>query len=119
MHERVYVLILSIVMAIAVIMIYFQGLLNFDTQSHLLKKLSFLWIGLNVLLILTVFFRNLEYVAAYGLTFKRIGVFLFLLLSLLGLFTTWIKLKKKKDQYIFNQQNGLDCFLCFSSEQPD
>jgi len=95
-HERVYVLILSIVMAIAVIMIYFQGLLNFDTQSHLLKKLSFLWIGLNVLLILTVFFRNLEYVAAYGLTFKRIGVFLFLLLSLLGLFTTWIKLKKRK-----------------------
>ncbi len=95
-HERVYVLILSIVMAIAVIMIYFQGLLNFDVQSGLLRKLSFVWIGLNVLLILTVFFRNLEYVTAYGLTFKRIGVFIFLLLSLLGLFTTWMKLKSRK-----------------------
>lgn len=95
-HERVYVLILSIVMAIAVIMIYFQGLLNFDTHSGLLKKLSFVWIGSNVLLICTVFFRNLEYVNAYGLTFKRIGVFIFLLLSLLGLFTTWIKLKNRK-----------------------
>ncbi|MCH5715015.1 DUF4153 domain-containing protein [Niabella hibiscisoli] len=70
-HERVYVLILSIVMAIAVIMIYFQGLLNFDLQSGLLKKLSFVWIALNVLLILTVFLRNLEYVNAYGLTFKK------------------------------------------------
>ncbi|MGE9312077.1 DUF4153 domain-containing protein [Niabella sp. CJ426] len=95
-HERVYVLILSIVMAIAVIMIYFQGLLNFDAKSGLLKKLSLIWIGLNVLLILTVFFRNLEYVNAYGLTFKRIGVFVFLLLSLFGLFTTWVKLKNKK-----------------------
>ncbi|HTG56155.1 MAG TPA: DUF4153 domain-containing protein, partial [Niabella sp.] len=95
-HERVYVLILSIVMAIGVIMIYFQGLLNFDTQSGLLKKLSFIWIGLNVLLIFTVFFQNLEYVNTYGLTFKRIGVFIFLLLSLLGLFTTWVKLKNKK-----------------------
>ena len=95
-HERVYVLILSIVMAIAVIMIYFQGLLNFDTQSGLLKKLSFIWIGLNILLIFTVFFRNLEYVHAYGLTFKRIGVFIFLLLSLLGLFTTWVKLMNRK-----------------------
>lgn len=95
-HERVYVLILSIVMAIAVIMIYFQGLLNFDAQSGLLKNLSFVWIGLNVLLILTVFFRNMEYVAAYGLTFKRIGVFIFLILSFLGLFTTWVKLKNRK-----------------------
>lgn len=95
-HERVYVLILSIVMAIGVIMIYFQGLLNFDTQSGLLKKLSLIWIGLNVLLIGTVFLQNLEYVNTYGLTFKRIGVFIFLLLSLFGLFTTWAKLKNKK-----------------------
>ncbi|WP_114792098.1 DUF4153 domain-containing protein [Niabella yanshanensis] len=95
-HERVYVLILSIVMAIGVIMIYFQGLLNFDTQSGLLKKLSFIWIGLNVLLIGTVFFQNMEYIVAYGLTFKRIGVFIFLLLSLFGLFITWVKLKNRK-----------------------
>ncbi len=95
-HERVYVLILSIVMAIGVIMIYFQGLLNFDSQSGLLKKLSFVWVGLNVLLIVTVFFQNLVYVNAYGLTFKRIGVFIFLLLSLFGLFATWVKLKKRK-----------------------
>ncbi len=95
-HERVYVLIFSIVMAIVVIMIYFQGLLNFDNQSRLLRMLSFIWIELNILLVLTVLFRNLEYVAAYGLTFKRIGVFIFLLLSLAGLVVTWYKISYRK-----------------------
>ncbi|HMR82952.1 MAG TPA: DUF4173 domain-containing protein [Niabella sp.] len=95
-HERVYVLIFSIVMAIVVIMIYFQGLLNFDNQSRLLKMLSFIWIGLNILLVLTVLFRNLEYVTAYGLTFKRIGVFVFLTLSLAGLVLTWYKIAYRK-----------------------
>lgn len=95
-HERVYVLILSIVMAIIVIMIYFQGLLNFDIHSKLLKKLAFVWIGLNILLIGTVLFRNMEYVAAYGLTFKRIGVFIFLLLSMAGLLLTGYKIAYRK-----------------------
>ena len=95
-HERVYVLILSIVMAIIVIMIYFQGLLNFDAKSNLLKKLTYIWIGLNVVLIATVIFRNLEYVDAYGLTFKRIGVFIFLSMSLLGLLFTAYKIGNKK-----------------------
>ncbi|GAB3425010.1 hypothetical protein GCM10027516_26450 [Niabella aquatica] len=95
-HERVYVLIFSIVMAIIVIMIFFRGLLNFDIHSRLLKRLSFIWIGLNILLVFTVFFRNLEYVAAYGLTFKRIGVFVFLLLSLAWLVLTWHKIAYTK-----------------------
>lgn len=95
-HERVYVLILSIVMAIAVIMIYFRGLLNFDRKSALIKKLSFVWVGLNMVLIFIVLLKNMEYVAAYGLTFKRIGVFIFLLLSLAGLVLTWYKITFKK-----------------------
>lgn len=95
-HERVYILIFSIVMAIIVIMIYFQGLLNFDIHSRLLKRLSFIWIGLNIFLVFTVFFRNLEYVAAYGLTFKRIGVFIFLMVCLAGLVLTWYKIAYRK-----------------------
>lgn len=92
-HERVYVLIFSIVMAIAVIMVFFRGLLNFDARSVMLKTLSYVWIVLNILLIAAVVLKNADYVIGYGLTFKRIGVFVFLLLSLLGLLITSYKLR--------------------------
>ncbi len=95
-HERVYILILSIVMAIFIIMIYFQGLLNFDKNAKLLKTLSFVWIGLNILLIGIVCLQNIAYVDAYGLTFKRIGVFIFLFLSLAGLLLTGYKMACRK-----------------------
>lgn len=111
-HERVYVLMLSIVMAIAVIMMYFGGRLNFDQRAAGLKKLSFLWMGLNLLLIATVLFRNLEYVTAYGLTFKRIGVFVFLLLSFCGLIATWVKLRKRKTNiFLLNRMVWVAFFM--------
>lgn len=95
-HERVYVLIVSIVMAIAVIMGYFKGVLNFDKKAGLLKGLCYGWIGLNTLLLLIVMMKNIEYVNALGLTFKRVGVFIFLILSLAGLLVTYYKLSFKK-----------------------
>lgn len=95
-HERVYTLIGSIAMAIAVIMLYFKGAFNFDSNARLLKILSFIWIGLNMVLLITVLTKNMLYVQSYGLTFKRIGVFVFLLLSSIGLLLTTYKLHRKK-----------------------
>ncbi|MFV0606739.1 MAG: DUF4153 domain-containing protein [Niabella sp.] len=91
-HERVYVLISSIVIAVAIIMIYFQSVSNFNRVGYVLRVLSYIWIGLNVCLVAIAIFKNMEYIAFYGLTFKRIGVFIFLLLSLVGLAITLLKL---------------------------
>ncbi|MBZ4190187.1 DUF4173 domain-containing protein [Niabella beijingensis] len=96
LHERVYLLIFSILMAIAVIMVFFQGKLNFDKKNRALKDYAFLWIGLNAVLILVVVLKNNQYVTAYGLTFKRIGVYIFLLLTALGLWFTMLKIKHRK-----------------------
>ncbi len=98
-HERVYALIFSIVMAVLVIMIYFRKELNFEKDSRLLKILSMVWIGLNAVLVVIVMAKNIEYVQAFGLTFRRIGVFIFLLLALTGLALTRHKLASRKTNW--------------------
>lgn len=95
-HQRVATIIFSIIMAIGVIMFYFKSSFNFDKKAGLLKKLSYVWIILNALLIVSAFIKNAEYVSVLGLTFKRIGVFIFLALSLIGLFITYLKLHFSK-----------------------
>lgn len=95
-HARIYVLIFSIVLAIAVLMIYFRGDFNFDPHARLLKAASYIWLVLNTVLVFITAAKNIEYVQAYGLTFKRIGVFVFLVLCLIGLLITYVKIYDKK-----------------------
>ncbi len=86
----------SIVIAIVLILYFFRGNLNFFEHNKKIKVLTYLWIGLNVLLIAFTTYKNYGYVEALGLTYKRIGVFVYLLLTLTGLFTTFIKLANLK-----------------------
>jgi hypothetical protein len=95
-HQRVAVIIFSIVMAIAVIMFYFKSSFNFDQNATLLKKLALIWVVLNAILIISAFIKNSEYVLNFGLTFKRLGVYIFLILTLVGLCLTYLKIKLKK-----------------------
>ena len=90
-HEGVYALITSIVFAIAIILYFFRGNLNFYKKNKNLKTLTTLWISLNIFLILFTAYKNNLYVNYHGLTYKRIGVFIYLLLSIIGLITTFIK----------------------------
>ena len=98
-HERVYAVIGSIVLAIGLIMFYFKGYFNFDPGNGLLKKLTFTWIFLNAILIVVTFVKNMQYVSLLGLTEKRIGVFIFLILCLIGLFFTFRKVKFRKTNW--------------------
>nr|WP_315032712.1 DUF4153 domain-containing protein [uncultured Chryseobacterium sp.] len=102
-HERVNAVIMSIIMAILVIMFYFKSGFNFDTQSGWMKILAKIWILLNAVLVLSAAVKNYEYIVNYALTYKRLGVFAFLLLSLIGLALTFIKIqKKKRNAFLFN-----------------
>ncbi|MFT3917882.1 DUF4173 domain-containing protein [Cloacibacterium sp.] len=103
-HERVGAVIASIVMAIVVIMFYFKGSFNFDKNAKWLKILAQIWVFLNGVLVLSAFAKNTEYVVNLGLTYKRLGVYAFLLLSIIGLVFTFIKIQKKKtNAFLFNQ----------------
>lgn len=102
-HERVNAVILSIIMAIVVIMMYFKGGFNFDDKAKSLKILAKIWIFLNVILIISAFVKNSEYIINMGFTYKKMGVYAFLILSLIGLILNFIKIQKKKtNAYLFN-----------------
>lgn len=98
-HQRVGTVIFSIVLAISIILIFFKSVLNFDPFNDKLRKLSYLWIGLNLLLILSTFLKTTNYIVEFGLTYKRIGVIVFLCLCIAGLFFTLIKIKNQKTNY--------------------
>ncbi|WP_304343621.1 DUF4153 domain-containing protein [Chryseobacterium koreense] len=103
-HNRVNAVIFSILMAIGMIMFYFKGSFNFDKNAKSLKILAKTWIVLNVVLVLSAFLKNAEYVISYGLTYKRLGVYAFLILSVIGLILTFIKVQKQKtNAFLFNQ----------------
>lgn len=103
-HERVNAVIFSIVMAVGVMLFYFKDGFNFDEKAKNLKMLSKVWIVLNGMLIISTIVKNSEYVSYYGLTYKRLGVYAFLVLAIIGLFFTFMKIQKQKaNAYLFNQ----------------
>ena len=105
-HQGTGMLITSIMIAIAIILFYFRGALNFSEKSKFIKTLAYLWIIQNAFMILSTAFRNNMYVMEYGLTYKRIGVYIYLLLTLIGLFTTAIKILKHKSNAFLFRING-------------
>lgn len=87
-HQGVGMLIFSIVCAMAVILYFFRGRLNFITGNKFLRALAIAWILQNCFMLYATLVRNEAYIAAFGLTYKRIGVYIYLLLAFLGLATT-------------------------------
>ncbi|PIF31300.1 uncharacterized protein DUF4173 [Flavobacterium sp. 9] len=103
-HERVNAVIFSIIMAVGVILFYFKGGFNFDKKAANLKKLAQIWIVLNGLLIVSTIIKNSEYVSFFGLTYKRLGVYAFLILAIIGLVFTFLKIRRQKtNAYLVNQ----------------
>ena len=63
-----------------------------------------MWIILNSLLVLSALIKNTEYIYHWGLTYKRLGVYAFLILSVIGLIFTYLKIEHRKtNYYLFNQ----------------
>ena len=103
-HERVYAVILSIVMAVFVIMFYFKSSFNFDPKAKILKISANIWLALNGILVISAMAKNTEYILELGLTYKRIGVYAFLILCIIGLVYSHLKIKNRKtNAFLFNR----------------
>ena len=103
-HERVNSVIMSIVMAILVILFYFKKGFNFDEKANSLKISAKIWITLNSFLVISAIIKNSEYIINFGLTYKRLGVYAFLIMALIGLIFTFIKIQNKKtNAFLFNK----------------
>jgi hypothetical protein len=105
-HQGTGLLILSIIIAILIIMFYFQGRVNFFEKNKTIRFLALAWIIQNAFMILSTSFRNNLYINEYCLTYKRIGVYVWLLLALIGLCTTFWKIIKLKSNWFLFRSNS-------------
>jgi hypothetical protein len=105
-HEGADMLIVSVVLAIVVILLFFRGNLNFYKNNTWLKRLAWLWILQNTVLVVSVFLRDYYYIRELGLAYKRIGVLFFLALVLAGLVTAAVKIAQRKSAYFLFRINS-------------
>lgn len=105
-HEGTELLILSIVMAMLVLLIFFRGNLNFYRNNKWLKAGAYCWLLQNAFLVLSVLLRDYYYIREFGLAYKRIGVLFFLLLVIAGLVTVFLKIRFAKTTYYLLRVNA-------------
>ena len=110
-HSGVGAVIVSIILAIALIIYYFRGQINFDPLSKNIKTLVYIWIAQNMILILMATFKNQLYIDAYSLTFLRIGVYYYLGFSIVGLLLTLYKIYCQKDSWFLFRSNPFGFYI--------
>lgn len=119
-HQGVNLLIFSIFLSIFIMIYYFRRNQNFYTKNKRLKQMAYFWIAQNVILIISVIFRNAHYINFHGLTQKRIGVFVFLTVVFIGLISLTFKIAERKSFFYLSKFNswslyGMLVFLaCFN-----
>lgn len=111
LHQGVYGLIFSILLAMAVLLYVFRGNLNFISNSKTLKLLAYTWLALNVVLVLLTVSKNSMYVLHFGLTYKRIGVYTYLLLTAVGLGLSFIKIAQVKNNWFLFRKNAWSVYV--------
>ena len=118
-HGGINSLITSLIMVMLVISYLFRGQLNFQ-GSIWVKALAIFWLMQNSFMICTTSLKNFDYIYNYGLTYKRIGVYIYLLLALVGLFLAIYKVLKRKSTWFLLRKGSisfafiLSIFLTFN-----
>ena len=110
-HEGTYMLIFSILISIIVALFFFRKNLNFYPGNHLLKILSYIWLAQNAILAVSVGVRNGWYIYYYNLAYKRIGVIIFLVLTVYGLFSVFQKVRKRKTPFYLFRTNAMSLYI--------
>ncbi len=110
-HEGTWLLIFSILISITIVLWFFRGNLNFLSSNRTLKILSYIWLLQNVILTVSVSIRNFYYISYFSLAYKRIGVIIFLILTLIGLITVLYKVMHKRSGFWLTRTNAMAWFI--------
>ena len=106
-HEGTWALVVSILLAMAMVLYFFRANLNFYSSAlRRLRPLATVWVLQNVVLAVSVGVRNYHYISRMGLAYKRIGVCFFLLLTLFGLATVLLKVWRRRSAFRLVQLNS-------------
>ena len=85
LHENIFAVIFSIVLAAIVTIYYFSGNVFFMTKINNVKKIIFTWLFLNGILAAIGIYKTFIYISIYGLTYKRLSVIEYLTTIITGL----------------------------------
>jgi hypothetical protein len=110
-HEGTWLLILSILMSIGILLYLFRRNQNFHPKRKALQILAVLWLAQNFILGISVFIRNIHYMEFHGLAHKRIGVVIFLVLVMFGLFSMVRKVLERRTGFNLVVHNSWAAFL--------
>ncbi len=94
-HQGINVLVVSILLVILIVGFMYRGSLNF-TKNKTNIYLTISWLFLNIIMTIFNSLKNFNYISEWGLTHKRIGVFIYLGLCIIGLTLTLYKVLKTK-----------------------
>ncbi len=114
-HEGTWLLIFSIFVSIILVLWIFRGNLNFYKKRGVLVLLTKIWIAQNLLLAISVGIRNFWYMHYFNLAFKRIGVYAFLLLVIIGLVTVYLKVQHRKNLRYLIMVNSVAFYIVLLS----
>jgi len=114
-HEGTYLLIISILLSIGIMLYFFRRNLNFYYNTKWIKGLSYIWIGQNIILTISVAIRNFHYITYWGLAYKRIGVILFLIAVAYGLISLMVKISRNRTSFYLIKKNSLAIYIILIS----
>lgn len=107
-HEGVGMLIVNVLLAMLLVLFFFRGRINFDKGYSTMRMLAILWLAQNILMLFFMAGRNNLYTELFGMTYKRIGVYFYLLLTAIGVATTIVKVfSKKTNTWLFRMNTWL------------
>lgn len=109
-HQGINMLILSIIFATALILGWFRNFQEKGKSYSKMRLLALIWIFQNMFMVAVTIYRNHSYVFVFGLTYQRIGVDVFLLLSLIGLALVFWKIIRQKSNAYVSKYFGWACF---------
>ena len=104
-HNGVGIIILSIIVATSLIMFLFRKEFVNIKNNKALSAMIYLWILQNVLMLSSTAFRNQIYIHGYNFTYKRIGVYVWIILACIGLTIMFWKIYKQRSNWYLIRTN--------------
>jgi hypothetical protein len=115
LHQGIFALILSIVCAISILAWLYRTKGN---SRPLLRTLSIIWLFQNSALVVLNVLRNNSYINEFSLTYKRIGVYFYLLFAILGLCFTLVYVLKRLNMLRLVKLNSYSILFVFVLASP-
>lgn len=114
-HQGTYLLIVAVLISMAISLYYLNSNLVFLKNNKQLKTLIIIWLVQNIIMIVSVAYRNSYYIKFFALAYKRIFVYYFLAACFVGIISIIFKTIKSKNISFLLVTNSISVYVIFLS----